>query len=118
MGKKPCYFESSIFTTMPQVKISEQAGQDLGRFADFLIQNGVPAKATEAVSVILASFKLLRSNPLTGRAYPLAEYTNFRELVISYGQNGYVALYTFDQDADLVTIHAIRHQKEVGYGGK
>ncbi len=101
---------------MPQVKISDRARQDLQRFADFLIQNGVPEKAGEAVSLILASFKILRTNPLVGRSYPLADYDDFRELVIEYGKNGYVALYTFDQEMDLVVIHTIRHQRELGYG--
>ena len=100
---------------MPQVKLSDQARQDLGRFADFLTQNGVPEKASEVVSHILASFKILRTNPFIGRDYPLAESNYFQELVITYGKNGYVALYSFDQERDLVVVHAIRHQLEFGY---
>jgi plasmid stabilization system protein ParE len=100
---------------MSQVKLSDQATKDLGRFADFLIQAGVPHKAEEAISTILTAFKVLVSNPLIGKPYPLDEYDTFHELVIKYGKSGYVALYSFDEKADLAVIHAIRHQKEVGY---
>ena len=100
---------------MPQVKLSDQARYDLGRFADFLTQNGAPEKASEVISFILKSLKILRANPLIGRDYPLAENYDFQELVMHYGKNGYVALYSFDQEIDLVVIHAIRHQLEFGY---
>jgi plasmid stabilization system protein ParE len=100
---------------MPQVKLADQATEDLGRFADFLINNGVPHKAEEAISAILSAFELLISNPLAGKRYEMEGYNDFHELVIAYGQSGYVALYSFNIKADLVVIHAIRHQKEVGY---
>ena len=103
---------------MSQVKLSDQATEDLGRFADFLIQAGVPHKTEVAISTILTAFEVLISNPLIGEAYPLDGYDNFHELVIKYGKSGYIALYSFDKKADLVVIHAIRHQKEVGYNNK
>lgn len=38
-----------------------------------------------------------------------------RELVITFGQSGYVALYRHDPVGDIVYILAFRHQKEAGY---
>jgi ParE toxin of type II toxin-antitoxin system, parDE len=38
-----------------------------------------------------------------------------RELVIPFGESGYVALYRHDAEADLVYILAFRHQREAGY---
>jgi plasmid stabilization system protein ParE len=100
---------------MPQVKLSDQARIDLGRFADFLVQRGFPQKAEEAILTILSACELLQTSPLAYRKCPLEGYDDFHELIIRYGKSGYVALYSFDKQADLVVIHAIRHQKEVGY---
>ena len=38
-----------------------------------------------------------------------------RELVISQGKSGYVALYSYEREEDVVLLLAIRHQKEAGY---
>jgi plasmid stabilization system protein ParE len=38
-----------------------------------------------------------------------------RELVISHGKSGYLAIYRFDPVRDLVRILRIRHQREAGY---
>lgn len=38
-----------------------------------------------------------------------------RELVISRGNTGYLALYIYDKDADAASVLAVRHQREVGY---
>lgn len=42
---------------------------------------------------------------------------DLRELVISYGRTGYVALYRFLPLRDEVRVLAIRHQREIGYRG-
>ncbi len=38
-----------------------------------------------------------------------------RELIISRGKSGYVALYWYNSVTDAVLLLAIRHQKEAGY---
>jgi hypothetical protein len=38
-----------------------------------------------------------------------------RELVISRGKTGHVALYDYDPDGDVVVIVALRAQREAGY---
>ena len=50
---------------------------------------------------------------LRSRAAPVRE--RLRELVISYGRTGYVALYRVAARGDRVEILAIRHQREAGY---
>jgi len=39
-----------------------------------------------------------------------------RELVIAFGDSGYVALYRHEAADDVVYVLAFRHQKEAGYG--
>jgi plasmid stabilization system protein ParE len=41
-----------------------------------------------------------------------------RELVISRGRTGYVALYSLEEGQDAVLILTIRHQREAGYLGQ
>jgi hypothetical protein len=40
-----------------------------------------------------------------------------RELVISHGKSGYIALYQHSAAEGLIRIAAIRHQREAGYRG-
>ena len=61
----------------------------------------------EAVSVLIR-------HPLIGRP---VEY-GLRELVISRGRSGYMALYSLEEAHDAVLILAIRHQREAGYLGQ
>ena len=43
--------------------------------------------------------------------------STLRELVISYGSSGYIALYEHSPTEGLVRIAAIRHHRETGYRG-
>ena len=56
---------------------------------------------------------MLETDPNIGRPFP--EVPKLRELVIAFGDSGYVALYRHDLDVDAVYILAFRHQKEAGY---
>ena len=80
---------------------------------DFLIESD-PSLAVETLGLIAEAVELLARHPLIGRPveHPL------RELVISRGRTGYVALYSFEENQDAVLILAIRHQREVGYLGE
>jgi plasmid stabilization system protein ParE len=53
----------------------------------------------------------LATHPLIGRRVE----GDLRELVISYGATGYIALYRFDIQRDQVRVLALRYQREVGY---
>ena len=80
---------------------------------DFLIESD-PSLAAETIGLITEAVELLIRHPLIGRAveHPL------RELVISRGRTGYVALYSFEENHDAELILAIRHQREAGYWGE
>jgi plasmid stabilization system protein ParE len=55
--------------------------------------------------------RFLERHPFIGR--PCEE--GLRELLISYGNSGYVALYSYEQRDDVVLVLAIHHQREAGY---
>lgn len=92
------------------MKFSEVAGCDLERLTDFLHKTDVSA-AIETTDLIVDAVSVLKRHPLIGRS---VDY-GFRELIISRGRTGYVALYQYDEATDLVLILAIRHQREAGY---
>lgn len=46
---------------------------------------------------------------------PLPELPELRELVITFGDSGYAALYHHEPADDRVYVLAFRHQKEAGY---
>jgi len=90
--------------------LSPDAADDLERLTDFLLQTA-PESAPETVEIILDAFQILARHPRIGR--PLPE--GLRELVISRGRSGYLALYSHDESADIALILAIRHQREDEY---
>jgi len=45
----------------------------------------------------------------------LFDAPELRELVMSFGDSGYVALYRYEPEDDAVYVLAFRHQKEVGF---
>jgi plasmid stabilization system protein ParE len=67
--------------------------------------------AQTAVTAIQSAVDNLAAHPLVGRRLE----GELRELIISYGHSGYIALYRFVIAADEVRILAIRHQREVGF---
>ena len=92
---------------------SARALADLERLTDFLMETGPPV-AAETVGLIGEAVELLARHPLIGRP---VEY-ELRELVISRGRTGYVALYSFEEGQGVVLILVIRHQREAGYWGQ
>ena len=98
---------------MARLIYSGRAFADLERLTDFLIETD-PSAATETIGLIEEAVELLRRHPLIGRP---VEY-GLRELIISRGRTGYVALYGFEEDQGAVLILAIRHQRESGYWGQ
>lgn len=70
-----------------------------------------PDAALDAVTAIQSAVDNLAAHPLVGRRVE----GELRELIISYGQTGYVALYRFVVSRKEVRILAIRHQRELGF---
>ena len=80
------------------------------RAFDFLRDKNAAA-ADSAVSAITSAIENLAAHPLIGRRIE----RDLRELIISYGHSGYIAIYRFVIARDEVRILAIRHQREMGY---
>jgi plasmid stabilization system protein ParE len=95
---------------MPRLISSQPTLLDVQRLYRFLAPKNLDA-AKRAVTAIRQGVKVLGQQPGVGR--PLEEMPNeFREWIIDFGDSGYVARYRID--SDVVTILAVRHQKEVG----
>lgn len=95
---------------MAQVVYSENALGNLERAFEFLAEHD-PSAAAVAAAAIREAVNMLARHPLIGRSVE----GDLRELVISYGRTGYVALYDFSPARDQVRILAIRHQRELDY---
>ena len=96
---------------MSQVRFAPAALDDLTRLREFL-QSRNPAAARRAADAIIKAVELLGQYPQIGR--PAEEMDiEYRELLIDFGDSGYVALYRYQ--GDFVTVLALRHQREAGY---
>lgn len=95
---------------MASIAYSPRAATDLLRLVDFLADED-PVAAGEAVDLIATAIEALVRHPLVGRPVE----SGYRELVISRGRTGYLALYRYDEARDRVLVLAIRHQREAGY---
>lgn len=98
---------------MARLIYSEVALTDFERLTDFLLESN-QAAAQGTVRLIEEAVQVLRNHPLIGRPVE----AGLRELVISRGRTGYVALYSFEPADDAVLLLAIRHQREAGYVGE
>jgi plasmid stabilization system protein ParE len=91
-----------------EVRYTDAALADLHRLMDF-VEEIDPALAERALDAIIRAAALLESFPFTCRKAS-EENPFLRELVVSFGATGYVAL--FDITGSQVTIVALRHQRE------
>jgi plasmid stabilization system protein ParE len=89
---------------------AQRALDDLDRLADFLLEQSQHA-ARETGPLIIEGLQALKRHPLVGR--PVEQ--GLRELLISRGRSGYVALYRYDPGADTVLVLRVRHQREGGF---
>jgi len=95
-----------------QIVYTENALENLERLINFIVEEE-PAAAAAAAQIIRQTVTVLAEHPLIGRRVQ----GEIRELVISYGKTGYVALYRFLPEHDVVRVLAIRHQRELDYPG-
>ncbi len=87
--------------------LAVEAADDLDRMTDFVLESATDA-AIETVDLILDALEIFARHPRIGRI----SVEGLRELVISRGRSGYVALYSYDEAADIVLVLAVRHQRE------
>ena len=90
--------------------LAPEAADDLDRLTEFLLESS-PGFAVETVDLILDALAVLARHPHMGR--PVG--SGLRELVISRGRSGYLALYSHDEQSDIALVLAIRHHRELDY---
>jgi plasmid stabilization system protein ParE len=93
-----------------QIVYSARALEHLEHAFGFLLAENPPS-AVAAAEAIESAVNTLAAHPLVGRRVE----GDLRELVISFGATGYIALYRFVVQEDTVRILALRHQREIGY---
>ena len=95
---------------MIELVYTEQALMDLERLSDFLLETD-PQAAQDTAVLIFEALEILVRHPEIGRKVHFGQ----RELVISRGRTGYLALYRFLPHLDRILVLALRHQRESGY---
>lgn len=98
---------------MTRLVLAPRALRDMKRLADFLLEHS-PQAARETGDILLDGLAILEKHPMIGRVVE----EGYRELVISRGRSGYLALYRYDAKSDRAIILAIRHQREQGHAGE
>ena len=96
-----------------EVRLTQEALEDLDRLYDFLVARDLDA-AERALDVIERTLDLLAYSPFSCRKALHQKNPRWRELLISFGTSGYVALFEID-DNHTVTVTAVRHQREEDY---
>lgn len=95
-----------------RVRYTREARDDLLRLYRFLLDEDIDA-ARRAYEAIVKATEVLQDFPFTCRkADPANPF--LRELLISFGASGYVALFEIEEN-ETVTILALRHQREKDY---
>jgi len=95
---------------LPHLVYSEHALSDLERILEFL-GGSEPQIAIATATVVRDALGILPLHPLIGRAVD----ERYRELVISQGRTGFIALYEYQEARDRILVVAIRQQREAGF---
>lgn len=95
---------------MAVITLAPDALADLERLRTFLLESD-PVAAEQTVDLILSAIAVIELHPLIGRPVE----SDLRELVISRGRSGYLALYRYDEAGDRALVLTIRHQREAGF---
>lgn len=95
---------------MAQIVYSGKALDDLQRLFDFIAEHDASI-AVDSAAAITGAITMLAAHPLAGRRVE----GEIRELVISYGRTGFVALYRFSPAINQVRVLTLRHQRELDY---
>jgi plasmid stabilization system protein ParE len=89
---------------------SPRALDHLERAFDHIAERNLGA-AVAAATAIRTAVEMLTMHPFIGRRVE----KETRELVISFGSTGYIALYRYIAARDEIRVLAIRHQRQLDY---
>jgi plasmid stabilization system protein ParE len=95
---------------LARIIYSSRALDDLARVFRFLAEHD-PSAATASALAISSAVEVLALHPYAGRRVE----REIRELVISFGKTGYVALYRFVPVKNEIRLLALRHQRELDF---
>lgn len=98
------------------LRYTTEASEDLIRLYEFILnkENTDLSLAEKVLEVIECSVRQLAFFPYNCRK---AQTNNpyLRELIIPFGNTGYIAMFEIDPINETVTILAVRHQREEDY---
>ena len=95
---------------MASVVYSEAALADVERIVEFALASSHDS-AANTLARIRSAVEILNAHPHIGRRV----HSEMRELIVSEGATGYIALYRYDPVSDVVLVLRLRHQREAGY---
>ena len=95
---------------MTVISYTSNFWDDIARLTNFLLTQDTEL-ALNTYDIVMDGIGLLSKHPEIGR---LSLKNDLRELVISRGKTGYIALYSYDSSLDLITVISIWHQREAG----
>lgn len=95
---------------MARIEIAAAIGDDCERILEHLFRHDVPSAASR-LEELVESIDILKRSPMIGRPLP----SGLRELIIGRGSRGYVTLYWYVAESDVVFVLAIRSQRKAGY---
>jgi len=93
-----------------RIILTPELRADFDRIFDFLFEHA-PEYAALRIENIIDALDILETSPLIGRPVAFGQ----RELIISTGASGYLALYRYDPAQDTVFVLAVRSQRERDY---
>lgn len=98
-----------------RVRFTREAERDIVRLYQFILERDPTdwVLADRALDAVRQGIRGLEQSPFSYRK-ALADNPLLRELIIPFGSAGYVALFEIE-GSDLVTVLAIRHQREDDY---
>jgi plasmid stabilization system protein ParE len=99
-----------------RVRFTREAEVDLVRLYEFILGRDVKDRpmAERVLEAIRHAISGLERSPFSYRKAGGGDSPFLREVVIPFGDSGYVALFEVE-DSDVVTILAVRHQREDDY---
>jgi len=98
---------------MSRVELAPGIGDDIDRILDHLGKQDV-VDPRRRISEIIEAVDALEHNPMIGRPVE----NDLRELVIGRRSRGYVALYRYVPEVDVVFVLALRSQLEAGFADR
>ena len=97
-------------TVVATLELAPEITEDFDRIFEHFAEYN-PDAAPERTTEIIEGLELLTRHPMIGR--PLA--SELRELVLGTKNRGYLALYKYWAELEIVFVLAIRSQREAGY---